>query len=162
MPCCMESISLWLCPGGINSCHQLICLVGFVVLSSSGQNSIGSLWLLVSRVFWPIKHSDPKMIKAGTGNSGISGQCNHSSKISMALDLMKHNRAAPADDMALKIITDCGKFTLDLKLLRLCASPLFVLILGSWFPHKMQNVLWSKARTLEHWATAQSFPLSPR
>ncbi len=48
-------------------------------------------------------------------------------------------------------------FTLDFKQHGYCASPLFLLTLGPWFPNEMQNLLSSEKRTLDHWATVQFF-----
>ncbi len=59
--------------------------------------------------------------------------------------------------MAAQIITDCGNFTLDLKQDWFCASPLFLQTLGPWFPNEIHNLLSSEKRTLDHWATVQSF-----
>ena len=75
----------------------------------------------------------------------------------LTLDLRKHSWPTPADDMAPQTITDCGNFTLDLKQLGFCASPLFLQTLGPWFSKEMQNVLSSEKRTLDHWETVQSF-----
>ncbi len=57
----------------------------------------------------------------------------------LTLDLRKHSGPTPADDMAPQTITDCGNFTLDLKLRGFCASPLFLQTLGPWFLKEMQN-----------------------
>ncbi len=73
----------------------------------------------------------------------------------LTVDLRKHSGSTPADDMAAQIITDCGNFTLDFNQHGFCASPLFFQTLGPWFPNEMQNLLWSKKRTLDHWATVQ-------
>ncbi len=75
----------------------------------------------------------------------------------LTVDFRKHNRPTPADDMAAQIITDCGNFTLDFKQHGFCASPLFLRILGPWFPNEMLNLLSSEKRTLDHWATFQFF-----
>ncbi len=72
-------------------------------------------------------------------------------------DFRKQNGPTPADDMAARIITDCGNFTLDFKQHGFCASPLFLQTLGPWFPNEMQNLLSSEKRTLDHWATVQFF-----
>ncbi len=56
-----------------------------------------------------------------------------------------------------QIITDCGNFTLDLKQHWLCVSPLFLQTLEPWFPNEIHNLLSSEKRTLDHWATVQSF-----
>ncbi len=73
------------------------------------------------------------------------------------LDFRKHSGPTPADDMAPQIITDCGNFTLDFKQRGFCASPLFLQMLGPWFPNEMQNLLSSENRTLDYWATVQFF-----
>ncbi len=75
----------------------------------------------------------------------------------LTVDFRKHSGPTLADDMAAQIITDCGNFTLDFKQHGFCASPLFLQILGPWFPNKMQNLLSSEKRTLDHWATVQFF-----
>ncbi len=59
--------------------------------------------------------------------------------------------------MAPQTITDCGNFTLDLKQRGFCVSPLFLQILGPWFPKEMQNLLSSENITLDHSAAVQSF-----
>ncbi len=53
----------------------------------------------------------------------------------------------PADDIAQKIITDCGNLTLDFKQIGLWASPPFLQTLGPWFPNEIQNLLSSEKRT---------------
>ncbi len=75
----------------------------------------------------------------------------------LTLDLRKHSGPTPADDMAPQTITDCGNFTLDLKQLGFCASPLFIQTLGPWFPKEMLNLLSSENITLDHSAAVQSF-----
>ncbi len=75
----------------------------------------------------------------------------------LTLDLRKHSGPTPADDMAPQTITDCGNFTLDLKQRGFCASPLFLQILGPWFPKEMLNLLSSENITLDHSAAVQSF-----
>ncbi len=75
----------------------------------------------------------------------------------LTVDFRKHSGPTPADDMAAQIITDCGNFTLDLKLHGFCASPLFLKTLGPWFPNEMQHLLSSEKKTLDHWATLQLF-----
>ncbi len=75
----------------------------------------------------------------------------------LTVDFRKHSGPTPADDMAAPIITDCGNLTLDFKQRGFCASPLFLQTLGPWFPNKIQNVLSSEKRTLDHWATVQFF-----
>ncbi len=75
----------------------------------------------------------------------------------LTVDFRKHSGPTPADDMAAQIITDCGNLTLDFKQRGFCASPLFFQSLGPWFPNKIQNVLSSEKRTLDHWATVQLF-----
>ncbi len=73
----------------------------------------------------------------------------------LTVDFIKHSGSTPADNMAAQTITDCGNFTLDFNQHGFCASPLFFQTLGSWFPNEMQNLLWSKKRTLDHWAKVQ-------
>ncbi len=68
----------------------------------------------------------------------------------LTLDLRKNSGPTPADDMAPQTITDCGKFTLDLKQRGFCASPLFLQTLGPWFPKEMQHLLSSENITLDH------------
>ncbi len=75
----------------------------------------------------------------------------------LTVDFRKHSGPTPADDMAAQIITDCGNFTLNFKKHGFCASPLFLLTLGPWFPNKMQYLLSSEKRTLDHCATVQFF-----
>ncbi len=75
----------------------------------------------------------------------------------LILDLRKNSGPTPADDMAPQTITDCGKFTLDLKQRGFCASPLFLQTLGPWFPKEMQHLLSSENITLDHSAAVQSF-----
>ncbi len=75
----------------------------------------------------------------------------------LTVDFRKHSGPRPADDMSAKIITDCGNFTLDFNQHGFCASPLFLQALRPWFPNEMQNLLPSKKRTLDHWATVQFF-----
>ncbi len=75
----------------------------------------------------------------------------------LTVDFRKHSGPTPADDMAAQIITDCGNFTLDFKQHGFCASPHFLQTLGSWFPNEMQNLLSSKKRNLDYWATVQFF-----
>ena len=41
--------------------------------------------------------------------------------------------------MAPQIITDCGNFTLNFKLLGICASPFFLQTLRPWFPNEMSD-----------------------
>ncbi len=69
----------------------------------------------------------------------------------LTVDFRKHSGPTPADDMAAQIITDCGNFTLDFKQHGICASPLFLQTLGPCFQMKMQNLLSSEKRTLDHW-----------
>ncbi len=69
----------------------------------------------------------------------------------------KHNGPTPADDITPQIITDCGNLTLDFKQLGLWASPPFLQTRWPWFPNKIQNLLSSEKRTLDHWATVQFF-----
>ncbi len=75
----------------------------------------------------------------------------------LTVDFKKYCGPTPADDMAADCETDCGNFTLDFKLNRFWASPLFLQTLGPWFPNEMQNLLSSEKRTLDHWATDQLF-----
>ncbi len=71
----------------------------------------------------------------------------------MTLVFKKHNGPTPADDIAPQTITDCGNLTLDFKQLGQWASPPFLQTLGPWFPNEIQNLLSSKKRTLDDWAT---------
>ncbi len=75
----------------------------------------------------------------------------------LTVDFRKHSGTTPADDIAPQIITDCGNLTLDFKQLGLWASSPFLQTLGPWFPNEMQNLISSKKRTLDHWATVQLF-----
>ncbi len=75
----------------------------------------------------------------------------------LTVDFRKHSGPTPTDDMAAKIITDCGNFTVDFKQHGFCTSPLFLQTLGPWFLNEMQNLLSSEKRTLDQWATVQLF-----
>ncbi len=75
----------------------------------------------------------------------------------LTVDFRKHSGPTPADDMAAQIIIDCGIFTLDFKINGFCASPHFLQNRGPCFPNKIQNLLSSEKRTLDHWATVQFF-----
>ncbi len=75
----------------------------------------------------------------------------------LTVDFRKHSGPTPADDMAAKIITDCGNFTLYFKQHGFWASPLFLQTLGPWFPNEMLNLFSSETRTLDHRAVVQFF-----
>ncbi len=78
----------------------------------------------------------------------------------LTVDFRKHSGPTPVDDMAARIITDNGSFTLDFKQHEFCASPHMLLTMflfqkwhGSHFPEDVW-VWW----LLMHWLRLQSTP----
>ncbi len=183
----MEVISLWRCWGGMKprflwqwpSAHLHILVSCFSF--SSWQYSIYPLWgsglvsLLASQAhqhhvhltnFWCFWQCGQVQILL-ENEINIFKKLVSSRKHEMLqyflvnvcsdVGFKKHNGPTPADDIAPKIITDCGNLTLDFKQLELWASPPFLQTLGHWFPNEIQNLLSSEKRTLDHWATVQFF-----
>ncbi len=117
--------------------------MGFRSSEFAGQSSTPTPWsfnqLLVLLKVWAGAKSCWKM-KSASLKSWSAEESLKYSKMSwqtgaVTLVFIKHNGPTSADDIAPKIITDCGNLTLDFKQLVLWASPPFLQTLGPWFPN---------------------------
>ncbi len=154
----MEVISLWHWWGGLearflDSGLQLLCIFWSLILifllaipierwgsglvsllASQHTNPWSFNQHLVLLAVWAGAKSCWKMKSASLKSWSAEGRTKFLQNVLVNgcsdVGFQKHNGPTPADDIAPKIITDCGNLTLDFKQLGLWASPPFHQTLG--------------------------------